>query len=94
MSFATALLSMMRGHKVRRHHWLGYWKLEGDQVMMHCYDGSVINLKDSTNMLYTLQNIACDDWEVISYDDEEIKAKAISEEMKDDNMIMENNTIE
>jgi 2-iminoacetate synthase ThiH len=52
---------------------------------MHCYDGSVINLKDSTNMLYTLQNIACDDWEVISYDDEEMKANAIR---------METNTIE
>ena len=28
MNFASALFSMQRGHKVKRHHWTGYWTIE------------------------------------------------------------------
>lgn len=32
--------------------------------MMRCHDGRVINIKDSENITYTIENIACDDWTI------------------------------
>ena len=59
----------MRGHKIGRKHWTGYWMLTKDDngkdvVEMHTYDGKVINLLETDDVLYTLSNIACDDWEL------------------------------
>lgn len=28
MNFASALFALKRGHKIKRHHWTGYWILE------------------------------------------------------------------
>lgn len=62
-SFATALISMQRGHKVRRTGWDGYWSIVDGDVVMHTYDGKDIKLRDSKDMIYTLSACACDDWE-------------------------------
>ena len=32
--------------------------------MMHCYDGRVINIRDSEDITYTIENMACDDWTI------------------------------
>lgn len=73
MNFASALFSLKRGHKIRRRHWKGYWVLTKDEsgiehVMMHCHDGRVIDIRDSEDIIYTLENIACDDWEIADTD--------------------------
>lgn len=65
MNFASALFSLKRGHKIKRSHWTGYWQLENDEVIMHCYDGKCVNIKDTQDIIYTLENIACDDWEIV-----------------------------
>ena len=64
MNFASAFISLQRGHKIRRKHWKGYWILENNEIMMHCYDGRVINIKDTDDILYTISNMACNDWEI------------------------------
>lgn len=65
MNFASALFAMERGHKVRRSHWSGYWTIENEELIMHCRDGLVLNLRESDDMVYTLRNISCDDWEIV-----------------------------
>jgi hypothetical protein len=64
MNFASAFISMQRGHKVKRKHWQGYWKIENGEILMHCRDGKVFNIRESDDILYTISNIACDDWEI------------------------------
>ena len=64
MNFASALFSMQRGHKVKRHHWTGYWTIENNEIIMHTYDDKTINIRDSNDMIYTVSNMACDDWEI------------------------------
>lgn len=64
MNFASALFSMQRGHKVKRHHWTGYWTIENNEIIMHTYDNKIINIRDSNDMIYTASNMACDDWEI------------------------------
>ena len=68
MSFAAAVFALQRGHKVRRRHWTGYWVMDGKEVIMHTHDGKEINIRESEDMLYTLSNMACDDWEIADED--------------------------
>lgn len=70
MIFASALFALKRGHKIKRKHWTGYWCLNAvdsnkPSVEMHCWDGKVVNLQETDDILYTLENIACDDWEIV-----------------------------
>jgi len=65
MNFTSAIFAMERGHKVRRHHWSGYWALENGELIIHCRDGRVLNLRESEDMVYTLRNMSCDDWEIV-----------------------------
>lgn len=65
MNFASAIFAMERGHKVKRSHWSGYWVIENGELIMHCRDGRVLNLRESEDMVYTLRNMSCDDWEIV-----------------------------
>lgn len=71
MNFAGALFALERGHKVKRKHWTGYWKAEKQHdgfitgITMHTYDGRDISLTDTDDIMYTLSNCACDDWEIV-----------------------------
>ena len=66
MNFASALFSLKRGFKIKRKDWIGYRQLEGDSIMIHCKDGRVFNLVDSEDILFTIEQMACDDWEVVT----------------------------
>lgn len=65
MNFASAFISMQRGHKVKRKHWDGYWVIENGEIIMHTRKGQIINIRDSEDMLYTVSNMTCDDWEIV-----------------------------
>lgn len=62
MNFAGAFISLQRGHRIRRKHWTGYWVVEEGEVFMHTFDGKSINIRESEDMMYTISNMACDDW--------------------------------
>ena len=75
MNFAGAIFALQRGHKVKRHHWSGYWYLSPmstvsledtiQTIMMHTYDGREIDIRQTSDIIYTLSNCACDDWEIV-----------------------------
>ena len=67
MNFAGAIFALQRGHKVKRHHWSGYWYLSPSNgyIMMHTYDGREIDIRQTSDIIYTLSNCACDDWEIV-----------------------------
>lgn len=64
MNFASAFISLQRGHKIRRKHWTGYWVLEAGEVFMYTYDNKKLNIRESENIMYTIGNMACNDWEI------------------------------
>lgn len=67
MSFASVVVSLMRGQKVKRRHWTGYWYFDKERntVIMHMYDGTDQDIRETQDILYTLSTCAADDWEVI-----------------------------
>ena len=73
MNFAGAIFALQRGHKVKRHHWSGYWYLSPSNgyIMMHTYDGGEIDIRQTSDIIYTLSNCVCDDWEIVEDWDKE-----------------------
>lgn len=64
MNFAIAFISLQKGHKIRRKHWTGYWVLEDGEVFKYTYNNRKLNIRESEDIMYTVSNMACDDWEI------------------------------
>lgn len=66
LSFRDVYIEAIEGKKIRRKHWNGYWTFEKEvgSFMMHCIYGT-LDIRKTTNVLFTLGNILADDWEVI-----------------------------
>lgn len=64
MTFKEALEKMKLGYTVKRPHWAGYWQLDtkNEVLNMHTKEGKVIEIRETDRLLYTLENIAADDW--------------------------------
>lgn len=64
MTFKEALEKMKLGYTVKRPHWAGYWQLDAknEVLNMHTKEGKVIEIRETDRLLYTLENIAADDW--------------------------------
>lgn len=56
---------MLIGKQIKRPLWEGYWKWENGTIMMHCRDGSVVDIRETENPAYTFTNIAQRDWMVM-----------------------------
>lgn len=65
MKFDEALKLMKQGKKVRLPEWQGYWCWGNGTVMIHSCNGNIIDLYDSDNKKFTLDNIASDKFEVV-----------------------------
>lgn len=64
MNFKQAFEVMKHGAKVKLPSWGGYWcwDKEKQTIMMHCKDGRVLDIRDTQNDAYTLDNICSDEW--------------------------------
>lgn len=59
------LRPLREGKKVKLPFWSGYWQKDGNEIMMHCHDERVLNIRESDNIFWTLENICSDEWEVV-----------------------------
>ena len=62
MTFKEAYKEMLKGQKVRRHAWKGYWFIEDNKIKIHLKDGNTIfdNFTQET-----ITNTLQEDWEVV-----------------------------
>lgn len=62
MNFREAYKEMLKGKKVRRHAWKGYWFIEDNKIKIHLKDGNTIfdNFTQET-----ITNTLQEDWEVV-----------------------------
>lgn len=68
MNFKEAFELMKKGMKVKRPSWGGYWCIEDETIKMYCKDGTILDLFSATEKMYTLENIAADDFIVADKD--------------------------
>lgn len=68
MTFGEVYKYLKEGKKIKLRHWSGYWKLVDGRVKMYTKNGEIIDLQDSEDIMYTLSNIASDEWMVTADD--------------------------
>ena len=77
MNWTTAWLSMMQGHKVKRHNWKkAYWRINGKELIIHTEQGSDINFREVNDLGMMLNVTCCDDWETV-VEDEDVSEKSV-----------------
>ena len=59
------LRPLREGKKVKLPFWSVYCQKDGNEIVMHCHDGRVLNIRESDNIFWTLENICSDEWEVV-----------------------------
>lgn len=66
MTFRQLFPYFVAGVSVKRKEWLGYWKYDfiTKQVYMYLKDGTVMNMVETQDIVFTLSNIVEDDWEI------------------------------
>ena len=64
MTFNELFSAFVAGTAIKRKVWRGFWVYKYGQVEIHSKDGSVIFLKDTADILFTLAGVLQTDWEV------------------------------
>lgn len=65
MSFRQAFFEMLNGKHIAHELWKGgYWAWENNTIMIHCYDGKVLDIRETENTAYTFGFIVEDRWYV------------------------------
>lgn len=73
LTFSEAFEALKAGKKIKLSSWKGYWKMERDvysregknTIHMHCKDGRVLDIRDTQDVMFTVGNMATDDWEIV-----------------------------
>lgn len=67
MQFQAAYSYLKRGHDIALPEWGGFWRWDkaNATIQMHCRNGNVIDMRDSTDMDYTISFMFRDDWELV-----------------------------
>lgn len=66
MNFKTALMLMKNGEKMKLPTWSGYWIWDKEKktILMYIKDGSIMDIKDTLDLEYTLTYVLSNEWMV------------------------------
>lgn len=64
MGLEELLVEFIAGTPVKRATWKGYWVYKYGNIQMYCADGTVVNMLDTQDVLFTLSGILAKDWEI------------------------------
>lgn len=64
MSFSSAFSFMRNGFDVRLPEWGGYWYWDdvANSIMMVLKTGETLDIRETTDVLFTIQNTLRNDW--------------------------------
>lgn len=63
MGFQFCLKRMIQeGLVFKRSEWRGYWEWKNDTILMHCADGKVLDIRETQDVAFTVENILAADW--------------------------------
>lgn len=65
MRFKMVFPTMKEGCRARRKGWGGYWEWRDGTIFMHCADGTVLDIRQTQDVNFTLSNLLSDDWEIV-----------------------------
>lgn len=64
MTFEEAFKAMKDGKKVKLPSWNGYWCWDNEKktIMIHCKDGEILDIRDTDDVNFTVNNICSEEW--------------------------------
>lgn len=63
MHFQFCIKRMIQeGLKYKRPEWKGYWEWKDGTILMHCSDGKVLDIRETEDVAFTLENVLAADW--------------------------------
>lgn len=66
ISFSEAYREMLLGKKVAHRLFKGgYWVWENNTIMIHCFDGTTLDIRETECVAYTFSFIIEDSWYVV-----------------------------
>ena len=68
MEFKEAFEALKQGKRVKRAHWVGYWQLVDNNIVMFCKDGKQIPFTQTEDVMFTVSNMCENDWVIIDED--------------------------
>lgn len=72
MKFIEALEAMKQGYKVKMPNWSGYWFIKDGDVKMYCKDGKILSIRETEDLLYTLNFIVSCEWIIADEDNSNV----------------------
>lgn len=68
MHFQAAFAYMKRGHAVALPEWGGFWRWDDESKTIHIHtrQGTIMDIRQSKDMDYTLSFTFRDDWEIVA----------------------------
>lgn len=73
MLFKEAYRAMKEGSKIRRQEWKGYWEWKHETIIIHCWNGEVLDIRNTDNIGGTIENIIAEDWVIVPEEDDTIE---------------------
>lgn len=55
---------LLKGYRIKRSGWIGYWAWENGTIMIHEANGNVLDIRETPDPEFTFGNMAADDWVV------------------------------
>lgn len=82
MNFKQAMGLLKKNIDIKLPEWEGFWRYcydldtKEETIKMHCKDGAILDIRDSKDIFFTLDNICSDRWIIASYDNTNFKKLA------------------
>ena len=68
MKFKDAFDIMVRdGKEIKRKSWSGFWRWQNGTIWITTREGETIDIRETTDVSYTIRNMLEDDWEICKY---------------------------
>jgi len=68
VKFCEAYEALKQGALIKCPEWAGYWKWEDDSIKIYCKDGTILDIRETIEVDYTISFLFREDWEFVGSD--------------------------
>lgn len=75
MSFKNLMSEFLAGTPIKRKAWRGYWIYKRGKIEIHTKTGEVINFLEVEDVMFTINGMLQDDWEIATNENCDIEVE-------------------
>ncbi len=75
MSFKNLMSEFLAGTPIKRKVWRGYWIYKRGKIEIHTKTGEVINFLEVEDVMFTINGMLQDDWEIATNENCDIEVE-------------------